>query len=359
MKVAAVVLNWRGWPDTVECLESVYRTHPAPTMVVVCDNDSGDESVERIREWAAGRLDATPDDSGPLRQLTAPPVPKPIRVIEPASAGSPVHASDGLDGPHPAGAPEPAPPSRDVPGDQPAPPLVLVETGSNLGYAGGNNVAIRHALADPEIDAVWILNNDTVVDPGALGALVGEIERSPDVGICGSTLLYYDRPAVVQTLGGAKYSPWTALPRHIGEGEPLVRAPAPDEVRRTMWYVNGASMLVTRRFVEEVGLMDERYFLYFEELDWALRARGRFSLGFAPGSVVFHKEGSSIGTDGAERKSELSDRWFHRNRLEITRRYFPRRMWTVRLALLVSVLRRLRRREWSRARMLVELARSG
>lgn len=337
MRVAAIVLNWRGWADTVECLESLLRTDPAPAMVIVCDNASGDGSVDRIRDWAAGRLEAPLPGDPALRHLTTPPLPKPIPLLEgPRIADARVFDA--------------------APGG--GTPLVMIETGGNLGYAGGNNVGIRFALGQPEIDAVWILNNDTVVSPGALGELIRETEAT-GAGICGSTLLYYDRPSVVQTLGGASYNARIGLPKHIGEGEPLVRAPTPDEVRARLDFVNGASMLVTRALIEDVGLMDESYFLYFEELDWALRAGGRYTLGYAQASVVFHKEGRSIDTRGSDRKSELSDRYFHRNRLEITRRYFPASLWTVRLALLATAARRAARGQWGRVRLILDLARRG
>src|SRR5690606_5006085 len=85
-------------------------------------------------------------------------------------------------------------------------PLVLVRTGANLGFAGGNNVGLGYALARPDVDAVWLLNNDTVVHPEAARALIEIMARDPGIGICGSTLLYYDRPELVQALGGARYN---------------------------------------------------------------------------------------------------------------------------------------------------------
>lgn len=344
MRVAAIVLNWRGWADTLECLESLLRTDPAPALVVICDNDSRDGSVERIGAWGAGQVAAPRAVDRALRQLTEPPIPKPLEFTHVRAA-----AGGGDKGTQATWNAPAAPRSR----------LVLLETGGNLGYAGGNNVGIRYALGDNAIEAVWILNNDTVVTAGALGAMIRELDRDARAGFCGSTLLFYDRPTIVQTLGGAAYDPWLALPTHIGGGEPLVQAPPPERVRARLDYITGASMLVRREVIEEIGLMDESYFLYFEELDWAVRARGRYTAAYAPSSVVFHKEGRSIGTDGSRHKSEFADRWFHRNRLLITRRFFPRRLWTVRLALLVSVLRRAARGQWDRAGLVLRVLREG
>jgi len=81
--------------------------------------------------------------------------------------------------------------------------------------------------------------------------------------------------------------------------------------------------MVTRRFVEEVGLMSEDYFLYFEELDWVLRGTKRFTLGYADDSILYHKEGGTIGSKSEKRASNLSLFYLTRNRLLFTRKFFP------------------------------------
>lgn len=339
MRIGVVVLNWNGWQDTLECLESLLRCRGIAGPIVVCDNDSGDGSLDRIRDWAEGRLDVWTPPTAPLRGLSHPPHPRPIPYVEFDRATA--ERGGRHETPHPP------------------PTLVLVHTGDNLGFAGGNNVGLRYLLARGDVDAVWLLNNDTVVDPGAAQALAAEVRGDPRIGLCGSTLLYYQEPDRVQAAGGATYNPWLALPRHIGESLPLERIPGPDEVRATIAYPTGASMLVTRAFLEEVGLMSEDYFLYFEELDWARRATGRFTVGYAPESRVYHREGRSTGTDGAERKSATADYYFLRNRLRITRRHYPGRQATVRLGLLLAAANRLRRRQWDRIGMIARIWREG
>lgn len=333
MRAAVLVLNWNRWLDTVECLESLFRSEGLEGPVIVCDNDSEDGSLHHLRMWAEGKLDLWLPPDHPLRSHSHPPVAKPLPWVE----------YDRAEG------------ERGGDTDAEAPALVLIRTGANLGFAGGNNVGLRYVLARPELDGVWILNNDTVVSPGALRALTREVEADPAIGMCGSTLLYYDAPTVVQALGGASYNAWLALPKHIGESGPAARVGVADDVRRRMAYVTGASMFVTRDFLQQVGLMSEQYFLYFEELDWVLRAGGRFKLGYAPQSVVYHKEGRSTGTAGAARKSALADYYFLRNRLRVTRTYYPGRIATVRLALLLAMVNRMRRRQWDRVRMIMKL----
>lgn len=330
MKVCVVLVNWNGWADTLECLESLLRCEPGGFTVVVCDNASGDGSLQRIRDWAEGRLDVALGPASPLRPLSFPPLPKPV----------PYAAYDRADAERGGGAGDPR--------------LVLVDTGENLGFAGGNNVGIRYALARGGFDYLWLLNNDTVVRPDALRRLVEEAERNPGAGIIGSTLLYYDRPDTVQTLGGGTYNWWLGLPRHIG-AEEAAGTPRGAGARRDMTYVVGASMLVRASFVREVGLLSEEYFLYFEELDWAARARGRYTLGYAPESVVYHREGSSTGGKAAGAKSRVADYHFYRNRVRFTRKFAPALLPAVHLSLLLPMARRARRGEWDRVRMLAKL----
>ncbi|HEX8363203.1 MAG TPA: glycosyltransferase family 2 protein [Longimicrobium sp.] len=329
MKVCVVVVNWNGWADTLECLESLLRCEPGGFTVVVCDNGSGDGSAQRIRDWAEGRLEVAVHPGSPLRPLSFPPLPKPVPYVEYGRA----EAERG--------------------GGPADPALVLVSTEENLGFAGGNNVGIRYALARGGFDYLWLLNNDTVVRPDALRKLVEEAERNPEAGIIGSTLLYYDRPDTVQTLGGGTYNWWLGLPRHIGadsaaDGAP--RGPRPE-----MSYVVGASMLVRASFVREVGLLSEEYFLYFEELDWAARARGRYTLGYAPDSVVYHREGSSTGGKASGVKSRVADYHFYRNRVRFTRKFAPALLPAVHLSLLFPIARRAGRGQWDHVRMLAKL----
>lgn len=336
MSVCIVVLNWNGWEDTLECLESVFRTESQEITVVVCDNDSQDGSVERIRDWAEGKLDVRVPVDSCLRSLSFPPQAKPIPYVE----YSREQAEAGGD--------------RDV-----SRPLVLIRTGRNLGFAGGNNVGIRYALERGEYDAVWLLNNDVVVRPDALDALVRQLHGRSDVGMVGSTVLHYDRPEVVQSLGGCRFNRWLALPSPLGAGSLHDSDGSAVPPAANLAYVSGASMLVSLAMLRRVGVMSEEYFLYFEELDWALRARGEFVLAHAPDSVVYHKEGRSIGGGGqAKRKSWTADYHFMRGRILITRKFAPYALPTVYLGLLLAMLRRAWRGEWDRVAMIARLWRS-
>ncbi len=329
MRAAVLILNTNAWQDTIECLESVLRSEPAPECVVVCDNGSQDGSVDRIVDWAQGRVGSWVAPASHLRALSHPPLQKPLAVTvldrRAAEAGDPKQDAR----------------------------LTIIRNGENLGFTGGNNVGLRYLLSRNDWECVWLLNPDTVVEPDALGHLTNELSREPGIGICGSTVLYYQSPDTVQVLGGATYNKWLALPTHIGTGQSVQEPIDRDEVVRKLSYVYGASMLVSRDFIEQVGLLNEERFLYFDELDWTMRARGRFRLAYAPESRVYHREGSSLGAGTA--KSRTSDYYFLRNRIRLTRDFVPYALPTVYMAILVAALRRAYRRQWDRVFMVMKL----
>lgn len=236
------------------------------------------------------------------------------------------------------------------------PDVTLLQSGANLGFAGGNNVGLRYALQNG-VDYVWLLNNDTLIEPDALTYLVKKMQRDPGLGLCGSTLVYEGQRGTVQALGGARYNRWLGSVRHIGQHQPRAQAVDEGTVEDQLDYLIGASMLASRTFLETVGLLQEDYFLYFEELDWAARARGTFRLGYAAKSIVYHKEGSSIGgTDRAKTtKSYTADLYALKNRVRFTRRFYPYALPTVYLGLTVALFNRLRRRQWKRVALLARI----
>jgi GT2 family glycosyltransferase len=269
-RVYVVILNWNGWQDTIECLESVSRLNYANYCVIVCDNGSTNGSLDRITSWANGEVLA--ECANPeLQHLTVPHVAKPLPFLrlEPTDKISTTRRNEKL---------------------------LLVQAGSNLGFAGGSNVGLRLALGAGDMDYAWLLNNDTVVDPDSLTAMIERMRQFPQAGMCGSTLLYYHQPRTVQALGGSSYWRWTARVREIGGRLDRERVPVCEQVERELGYVSGASMLVCRDLLREIGLLDEQYFIYFEEIDWATRSKGRFRLAYSPKSFVYHKDGGSSGT---------------------------------------------------------------
>ena len=322
--VAIVILNWNRWHFTLACLESVFRLNYPNYSVIVCDNDSTDGSMLKLQEWAAGQQSAELPVASELLPLVEPAVEKPVLVRE-------LNRSDA-----------------ESAKKRPPVPLTLIQTGANLGFAGGCNVGVRHALAQGA-NCVWLLNNDTLATSDSLQRLVEQLQAHPEIGICGSTLLSLHRPSHVLSLGGGRLRQSTGTTRHIGDGLhwPLPPQEAESLESQQMDYVVGASMLVSRKFLETVGLMDEGYFLYYEEIDWATRQPPWMRLGYAPMSVIYHREG---GTTGGLIRSH-----YYRSLIRFTwrrkRRYLP--LVLVRMAL--RVLEALLNRNWQELSILLSL----
>lgn len=336
MRVYVVLVNFNSWRDTIDCLETLLRSDFPDFRVLVCDNGSSDGSLDQLARWAEGSCDYHPPD-GELSRLRGSALERPVRYAryqkEAAEAGGD--------------------PAENA-------PLVLVDCGGNLGFAGGNNVGLRYALARGDLDYAWLLNNDTVVEPEALGLLVQRLAEVPGAGLGGSTLLHYGDRGRIQALGGGWYCKWLGLAWHLGRLGRWPRKVERDAVERRMSYPVGASLMVSRAFLREVGLMSEEYFLYFEELDWVLRAKARFALVYAPESVVYHKVGASIGTSSNPGKKSLAcDYWNARNRIFFTARFFPRALPTVYLVLLGTLSTRILLGRWDRVGMLLRLLAGG
>jgi GT2 family glycosyltransferase len=169
------------------------------------------------------------------------------------------------------------------------PELSLVETGRNLGFAGGNNAGIRIAM-EAGAEFVWLLNNDTVVDPAALAELVAACQEDDAIGIVGSKIHYMDRPTTLWFAGG-EISPLWGWTRHRGEGgADTVQRSVPAEVD----FITGCSLLARTDVIGRSGPMREDLFLYWEDVEWCTRTRkGGWKILYAPASRVWHKLGAS------------------------------------------------------------------
>lgn len=336
-RTCVLLVNWNGWADTIECLESLVRHIKGDVRIIVVDNGSTDDSPQRIMAWAAGNLEPYLPQTKLLRNLSWPPVSKPISCV----LYNQVEAEKGGD---------PDESAR----------LAVIRNQGNLGFAGGNNVGLRYLMARGNFDYVWLLNNDTVVADGALEALHQRMRYSPEVGMCGSTLLHYEEPQRVQARAGGWYCRWIGLPWHIGQLGRSTDLVDEKRVESRINYVVGASLMVSRLFLEKVGLMAEEYFLYYEELDWSMRGSAHFRLGYAQNSVVYHKIGASIGTRTDPRKKSLTCDYYNvRNRIRFTRRNFPFALLTVYPMLCLAALNRLLFGQWQRSLMILQLIWAG
>ncbi len=181
----------------------------------------------------------------------------------------------------------------------------VAEMDENLGYAGGVNAWLRPLLALPGWDAVWVLNPDTQPDAHALAELA-LYSRRHDKGMVGSCIIRTDQMDRVFTRG-LQWNKVASRAEAIDRGAELAVEPDAATVETRLSGPSGASIYVTRRLVETIGLMDERYFLYNEDLEWGERARRLGMLGYAHKSRVPHKCGTTLGSaPGRRARSRLS-----------------------------------------------------
>lgn len=262
-RVCVVVLNWNGWADTIECLDSLDRVRYADLEVLVVDNGSTDGSVARIRA------------------------------------------------------------SR--PGAQ------ILETGANLGYAGGNNAGIKTALANGA-DFVILLNNDAVVDPEIVTELVRAAEEVPHAGVFGAKIFHFGDDQQVW-YAGARWDD-AALEFKILKHDPAGHGTAfPTD------YACGCALMVRRSVIDAIGCLEPKFFLTYEETDFCYRARrAGFEVVYVPAARVWHKISASFGGQESPLVSYFMTRnyllWTERNlskrRARAARKHLLRRLkWTL------------------------------
>lgn len=261
-KVALVIVNWNGIDDTRRCLVSIHemRIDKAELEIIVVDNGSSDDSVARIAK-------EFPE----------------VRIL-------------ALD--------------------------------TNLGFTGGNNTGIRYAMLHGA-DYVWLLNNDTIVHKNAL-SIIGVFE-DPKVGIAGSKIFFAagheyhkkryraDQKGKVFWYAGGLVDWDNMYASHRGVDEVDV---GQYETEVETVFITGCAMMIRRSVIEKIGVLDDKYYLYLEDLDYCLRARAvGFFLRYYPRSIVWHVNAGSTGGAG----NPLHDYYITRNRLLVGLRFAPMR----------------------------------
>ncbi|PEN14500.1 glycosyl transferase family 2 [Longibacter salinarum] len=265
-RVVAIILNWNGADDTIQCVRSVQARSDASCTCLVVDNGSTDGSAATIRA-------ACPE----------------VRVHE---------------------------------------------TGANLGFAGGCNAGIRIAIRDGA-EYVWLINNDAIPADGAYRALRDVADAHPAVGGVGAVLRYMADPNHVQTWGGGWHAPW------LGAAVNWTR-PVPDSL---ITYLVGACLLLRIDALSEIGLLDEAYFMYREDVDLCVRMqRAGWQVAVAKDATVYHAVG------GSSTSAEQRDRWIASSAVRYYRKHAPWPEFALAVETAGKIGARLMRSEWSRAR---------
>ncbi len=276
-KVAAVILNWNGWEDTLDLLESFHHVEYSNFMLVVIDNASNDNSEQRIITWIETHSPQQWD----------------IFLRVPADPSSPVFR-------------------RKIRKH------VFVRLEENVGFCRGNNLGMELGYKNGAAYAL-IINNDTLVSPTFLKEMVNVSQNQPKAGLVGGIITYCSEPEKIWW-GGGIFTPFLGTKRLYDHTN--IHSFDHTEPYETEW-VSGCMMLIKKEVYEQIGGFYEPFFIWSEEWDYSLRARREgFRCIVVPSARICHKVGKSLGV-----LKPLSYYYGTRNGLLLRKMYLPRWKW--------------------------------
>ncbi len=285
-RLGVVIVTFNSADVILDCLESLLASDEVALDIAVVDNCSTDRTLAVVRAWAAGQATPAAAEDIPFPMAVAP---KPLSLTGGDNLASPHH-------------------------------LTLIETGINAGYAAGVNRGLARLAALPGLDRYWVLNPDIVVPARTAQAFATCPVPAGGFSLMGSRVLYLDHPAIIQIDGGT-LNRLTGVTSNINlfAEHRLTPPPSAD----AMDFITGASMVVSRQFYQSAGPMPEEYFLYYEEVDWAMR-RGALPLLYCGQALVYHRTGTAIGSPTLGRPASPFSLYFkHRARRRFMWRYHP------------------------------------
>lgn len=315
-KVYIIIVNYTTFADTIECLESVLKSDYSDFQLIIIDNSPNNLSVSNLLRWASNN-----DYAGVktrFSHLVFPLENKPVshKIISEFEFKNSTEIFEEK---------------------------IIIIKAKNKGFAAANNIGLRYILKNASDNSlIWILNNDTVVEKDTLNNLVRFYLKSQgNKYIFSSILKYYNKPNVIQAIGGT-YNKWLGKHYHIGEGEE-------DSGQYNnynfgeMDYVVGASIFLPKLFIEQAGMMCEDYFLYFEEIDWIKNSiKHGFTIALVPNATVYHKEGSStIELKNNQKDTSLAEYYSITNRVRFIKKWYPICLFTVIPGVIWALLKRL------------------
>ncbi len=271
--IGVIVVTY-GSSDVIEaCLESLRVSEGPELRVMICDNASLDNTCDVVRDWAAR-----------------------------AGVSFAEHPAEG---------------AEDLPFDALA-PFTLLTSAANTGFAGGVNIGLRALRPHDAIDLFWVLNPDSEAMPDTAAAYAARAADVGRFGLMGGRVTYHETPDMLQSDGGrVNWRTGVCTNINIGQNPDHVTMPDPD----TLDFISGANVVASRAFIDAVGLMEEDYFLYYEEVDWAAR-RGDLPFALASEARVRHHAGTAIGSGTVSRRPSAFSNYFnYRNRIWFLRRF--------------------------------------
>jgi|Deesub1362A_J573_1020465.scaffolds.fasta_scaffold04730_2 hypothetical protein len=276
-KVSVIILNWNGWKDTVECLESLYRITYPDYDVIVVDNGSTDYSIKKIREYCKGKLRVN------SKFFEYSPKNNPIKIFE-------ISEEEARHGKFKRPLYEKYDSDRR---------LILIKNRTNYGFAGGNNIGIKFALSVLNPEYILLLNNDTVVDRNFLDVLINAAVKYKDSNIISFSpvIYYYDNPDKPQYYGKEYFSPYIAsiyrkidISKRKKLNRSLIRLDDSfGEIIETELFT-GAAVMLKGNIMMKVGLLDNKMFMGWEDVKYSLLLKQEgYRCVYVKHATIFHK----------------------------------------------------------------------
>lgn len=305
LKVKIIIINYKGWKDTIECLESVLKSDYKEINIFVVDNSPDDVSIKKLEDWAIGNIYV---ENTNFEDYIIPYVSKPIKYN--------ITTEKKLD--------------EDFIKNQ----QILFIKSDNNGFAAANNIVLRKLYHNHEDCYIFLLNNDTVIRKDSIANFVSAYEKESNIGIAGGILLEYHNRGKVQTLGG-RYNKIFGITKQVYEGGDIKGLPLNPKLQ--IDYPSGAAMFLSSDVLRKVGLLSEEYFLFFEEIDWIKRPQYSYVTDYLDNCFVYHKGSSSIG---ANSKSYISEKYSLLNRIKFAKKYNRKFLTTVYVGVLLTIMKR-------------------
>jgi len=294
-RVSVIISNWNGWKDTIEALESLYKIDYPNYEVIVVDNASKDGSIKKIKDWAKGKIKVK------SKFFVFDIKNKPIKYLEytkkELDKGAYLIKKKKLD---------------KLKSNK---KLFILKNDKNNSWSGANNLAMKQVLKEKKSKYIFLFNNDAVIDKDALTELVKVIESNKKIGIVGGKIYSYfeKRKDMIQSVG---------VKINLAKGDVYLYGQGKqdkgqfDKIREVD-FICGASLLIKPEVLKKVGLVDERFFMYFDDPDWCIKIKkAGYLILIVPKSIIWHKGAASL-----KKLSGYGEYYATRNRLWFVRKH--------------------------------------
>lgn len=289
-KYYIILVNYNGWADTIECLDSVLKSSYHNFQVIVVDNCSTDDSIFSLKDALSRKGINYAFYSG-------------NNVLY----GNLVESENANDD-----------------------SVIIIHAEENRGFAAGNNIGIAYAKLKNDSAGVILLNNDTVVEKSAFENLVKAKNQNENPAIYSGKILYYSEPETIWFDGG-KMNLFLGKTSHIGYDSP--NSSSCRKIKKVS-FITFCYVLIPWEIIDKIGLLDESYFMYFEDTDYCYKVyRNNFCQYIVEDSIIYHKVGKGSGG----KFSPFLFYWYYRNFIVFNRR---RRDFLKVLSLIIITLSR-------------------